>query len=118
MTAFLLATQPAKRVAHDDVGEEGERGPRALRRLDDRPHQARVVEQRVDAVVAQGVLGALVLLGAAAGDQAQHELRVVSSETLSDVRKNHEILRKLVTPIPTPLAPASCLVDTVDGLGS
>jgi len=62
---------------------------RASRRGEQRREQSRIVEQRVDALVAKHLLAPLHLARFAARDQSHRELRVISRESVSNVGENH-----------------------------
>jgi hypothetical protein len=78
--AAVRLAVPHQRVPHGDVGEQAERGVRALRQFHEGRQEPRIVEQRVEPLLPEGGLRALELRARAAGDQAQRQLRVVTGE--------------------------------------
>jgi hypothetical protein len=62
---------------------------RTLRRVEECADQPRIIEQRIDALVAKRGLALSQLTIVASRDESHRELRVVAGETMSDVGNNH-----------------------------
>ena len=60
-----------------------------LARLDEGGEQPRVVEQVVDATVAERGLGAFKRVARSASDQPERELRIVAPESLPNIGNDH-----------------------------